>query len=155
MDAKQPFLSRLFRQTTSNTSQPTTTIAEPSSGALAESVAKHYLLLCGLQFVENNYLCKSGEIDLIMRDQAQLVFVEVRYRKQNKFGSPLETVTYSKQQKLIRAANHYLLENSIYRDDECRFDVISICGKIPDKKTLKMNSSNSNITWIKHAFSVQ
>ncbi|MCW9022255.1 MAG: YraN family protein, partial [Sedimenticola sp.] len=77
-------------------------------GNEAEQLAQRYLEQRGLRTLERNYRCKMGEIDIIMKDQDSLVFVEVRYRKQNAFGSAAESVTTTKQKKIIRAAYHYL-----------------------------------------------
>ena len=79
-----------------------------------------------------------------MQDKQSLVFVEVRYRKQSKFGSGAESITISKQRKLIKTANHYLQKNSGTIQFAARFDVISMS---PDNKSKK-----SKIDWIKDAF---
>ncbi|MCK4609159.1 MAG: YraN family protein, partial [Gammaproteobacteria bacterium] len=104
-----------------------------------------YLAAQGLRLITANYLCKTGEIDLIMRDQADLVFVEVRFRKGEDYGDALESVTRSKQLRVIRAAQYYLQENPQYADDPCRFDVVAIA---PD-------DTKEKIVWIKDAFWVK
>lgn len=110
-------------------------------GIKAEQEAKEFLLNRGLTFIANNYNCKAGEIDLIMRDKTTYVFVEVRYRKKSKYGSGLESVTKSKQQKIIRAAKYYLLENQLFDKILCRFDVISSSDEDEEK-----------LLWTKDAF---
>jgi len=112
-----------------------------SLGKQAENLACHYLQKKGFSLLQANYLCNQGEIDLVMKDNDQLVFVEVRYRKNNHFGSGAETVDSRKQRKLISAANHYLTTNKKHHS-ACRFDVISISGKL----------CQENIHWINNAF---
>jgi putative endonuclease len=96
------------------------------TGKSAEEFAKHYLQRQGLTLVSQNYRCKYGEIDLIMRDKKITVFVEVRYRKSQHFGSGAETVDYHKQRKLLATASHYLQNNLRAAKQACRFDVISL-----------------------------
>ena len=73
-------------------------------GQQFEKQACAYLQRQGLQLKEKNVQFRSGEIDLIMLDDTQLVFVEVRYRKHQNFGGAAASVNYHKQQKLIKAA---------------------------------------------------
>ncbi len=117
-------------------------------GQQAEDQACRYLLRQGLRLVKRNYSCKVGEVDLIMRDRSTLIFVEVRYRKASRFASPAETVTWFKQQKLIRAAQHFLLFNSSLATWPCRFDVISITTKAQTTPDL-------DILWLKNAFQLE
>ena len=81
------------------------------------------------------------EIDLIMQDDNVLVFIEVRYRKSDYFGSGAETVDSRKQKKLILSAKHYLSKQSKH-DQACRFDVISLSGSL----------QTGRIEWIPNAF---
>jgi putative endonuclease len=96
-----------------------------TKGAQIEQQANQWLVTQGLKSIERNYRCKLGEIDLIMLDRRQLVFVEVRYRKQTRFGSAAESVNWRKQQKLLRAAAHYLAHRREYSKLPCRFDVLA------------------------------
>ena len=107
------------------------------SGKNAEDKAYDYLLSKGLKPVCRNYRCKQGELDLVMRDGNALVIVEVRYRKSVVYGSALESVTYTKQTKIIAATQHYLSTEPI--DCPIRFDVVAISG-------------NAGIEWVKNAF---
>ncbi len=101
-------------------------------GFLAEAAAESYLAQQGLSLVCRNFHCKAGEIDLIMMQRETLVFVEVRYRQDSKHGSPLETITPSKQRKLLRAVKYYLLKHNLW-DAPCRIDALgmtpSSCGE--------------------------
>ncbi len=114
-------------------------------GASIEREAGKWLQHKGLKSLESNYRCKSGEIDIIMLDGQQLVFVEVRYRKSALFGDGLESVDWRKQQKLQKAAAHFLLQRPQFGHLPCRFDVIAAS---PD------DESNVHWNWIKHAFTL-
>ena len=111
-----------------------------NTGKDAEARACGYLQAQGLQLVQRNYHSRRGEIDLIMQDKDSLVFIEVRYRRQSRFGSAAESVNRHKQSKLIACANHYIQTYPERARQACRFDVVSIDGN--------MNS----IDWIKNAF---
>ncbi len=108
-------------------------------GKHAEELARQHLEQQGLRLLETNYRCKLGEIDLIMQDCKTLVFIEVRYRKSSTFGSAIESVTTSKQNRLVAAARHYLQNNR--SNAACRFDVVGITGQ-----------NTAKIEWIKDAF---
>lgn len=110
------------------------------SGFAAEATARDYLIAQGMKWIESNYRCRLGEIDLIMRDKDYLVFVEVRSRASNVYGGAVESITYGKQQKLLKTASLYLLTHKLQDKVASRFDVISIEGKPPQ------------LTWIKNAF---
>ena len=116
-----------------------------SIGQAAEDFACHYLQDQGLLLIERNYRCKRGEIDLVMRDASSVVFVEVRYRRNIRFGSGAESVNRHKQAKLIATALHYLQSNKAAAKSPARFDVISI--------TLQgVPGHAAEIQWIKNAF---
>jgi putative endonuclease len=93
-------------------------------GRRAERGAETYLTRRGLRTLERNYRIRAGEIDLIMTDDVELIFVEVRFRSRTDFGDGADTVDYRKQQRLIRAARHYLQSRDVNRP--CRFDVVSV-----------------------------
>jgi len=114
------------------------------TGNQAENLALAYLQERDLRLIEQNYLTKCGEIDIIMLDKSEqtLVFVEVRYRQDDQFGSATDTVDRYKQSKLIRTAQQYLQQHSKYQEFICRFDVV---GVESDLKYPKIN-------WIKDAF---
>ena len=98
--------------------------ASNTRGVQAEQQALVFLQKQGLLLICQNFYCRFGEIDLIMSDQGTLVFIEVRYRKNQDFGGATASITAQKQRKLIKTAKHYLSQ----LDDEpyCRFDVIAI-----------------------------
>jgi putative endonuclease len=111
-------------------------------GAEAEKLAQEFLLENGMSLVESNYQIKGGEIDLIMRDEPHLVFVEVRYRKNTRFGSGADSVDFRKQSRLIKAATSYMLNETSTAHTPARFDVISITS----------SDTQPEIEWIKDAF---
>lgn len=109
-------------------------------GNAIEQIAARWLSEKGLCLVESNYHVKGGEIDLIMRHCEVLVFIEVRHRADTRHGHPLETVTHTKQRRLIRAARFYLQRNRL--SCPCRFDVLAVTG----------HSLELEFEWIQGAF---
>ena len=77
-------------------------------GQQAEQRALDFLQSKGLRLQERNFRCKTGEIDLIMRDKQSLVFVEVRYRSRCDYGHAFETVGSRKRGRILSTAAHYL-----------------------------------------------
>jgi putative endonuclease len=94
-------------------------------GAAFEQLAADYLARRGIRVVERNFTCKGGELDLVCDDAGTLVFVEVRARAGDAFGSPAETVGSVKRRRLVRAAQVYLHQRALY-DRPCRFDVVAV-----------------------------
>ncbi|QLB19486.1 YraN family protein [Mannheimia granulomatis] len=98
-------------------------------GSIYEQKAREFLEAQGLRFVAANQSFKCGELDLIMQDGQTTVFIEVRQRKSNRFGSAVESIDYRKQQKWQNAANMWLLKQNQSLDTaNCRFDVIAFEG---------------------------
>lgn len=101
--------------------------SKKQSGDAAEQAAEKALKKRGCRLIARNYSSREGEIDLIMREGETLVFVEVRAKRSDKFGSPAESVTPSKQRRITRTAQHYLAnEGKKYCNSPLRFDVVSI-----------------------------
>jgi len=111
-------------------------------GEQFEQKACDYLKQQGLKLKDKNANFRVGEIDLVMLDGEQLVFVEVRYRKAQAFGGAAASVNYHKQQKLIKAAQLYLLKHFGNQPPSCRFDVIA----------MQDSPQGTEINWIKNAF---
>ena len=109
-------------------------------GHATELRARRLLERAGLCWIASNVRFRGGELDLIMRDAATIVFIEVRYRQRPFFGTGAETVDASKQHKLIRCAHLWLARHAHWADQPCRFDVVHAKGKPPC------------IHWIRHAF---
>ena len=101
------------------------TRAKVNLGKRGEELAVDKLATLGYTLVARNYRCAYGEIDLIARHGATLVFVEVRTRRGQQFGSPEESITARKQAHLIHAAQNYLQENAM-SDENWRIDVVAI-----------------------------
>lgn len=110
------------------------------AGARAERLARDYLCERGLQLLRSNYRCRWGEIDLIMRDDDCIVFVEVRLRRHTGFGGAAGSIAPHKQARIGNTALDYLgcVEQSISLP--CRFDVVAI------------DSEEHNIRWLRDAF---
>ncbi len=117
-------------------------VATRVRGQQLEQIACDYLVSQGLTCLERNYHCRTGEVDLIMRQDETLVFVEVRYRKQNAYGSGATTVTRAKQRKLMSAARFYLHCKNLTHRVHSRFDVVSLAS----------DPAKPDIDWIKSAF---
>ena len=104
-----------------------------SQGSLYEQKARAYLETQGLKFIAANQTFKCGELDLVMADGDTVVFVEVRQRKSNRFGSAVESIDYRKQQKWLNAANMWLFtkRKQSLETAKCRFDVVAFEGDNP------------------------
>lgn len=110
-------------------------------GQRIEQLASRYLQDNGLVTITQNYLQRGGEIDLIMQEGDLLIFVEVRYRRNQQFGGALESVTRKKQQRIIQTAQLFLQQYQAPYSG-CRFDVIAI----------EPSKNDFNINWVKDAF---
>ncbi|MGS2718992.1 YraN family protein [Paraglaciecola aestuariivivens] len=109
-------------------------------GNRAEQQARQFLTQQGLDFVCQNYRCKSGEVDLIMRDKQELVFVEVKYRSKSQHGQAIEFFHLHKRRKFESAVMHYLQEQQLNPSVvPHRIDLIGIDGQ----------GQQADITWLK------
>jgi putative endonuclease len=97
------------------------------TGSSGEIRAREYLEAQGFRILHTNWRFLHLEIDIAAMDGELLVIVEVKTRTSNEYGEPETFVTPQKQQKLIRAANHYLELNGL--DNEVRFDIVSILSR--------------------------
>ncbi|MFC0308399.1 YraN family protein [Gallibacterium trehalosifermentans] len=108
-------------------------------GGEFEQQARHFLEQKGLIFIAANQTFRCGELDLVMREQQTIVFVEVRQRKSKRFGSAVESISWAKQQKWLKAANLWLSQYNQSLDTvDCRFDVVAFDG------------IDHQITWLKN-----
>ncbi|KMT64559.1 YraN family protein [Catenovulum maritimum] len=106
-----------------------------------EQQAKKFLASNNVQCIEQNFNCKTGEIDLICIEQSTYLFVEVRFRAKSSHGSAAATITPSKQKKVKSAAMYYLQQNKLnINHTAIRFDAV----------VFDQDSKNPN--WIKNAF---
>ena len=95
-------------------------------GGEKEFLAAEYLKQQGYVILDMNYRCRQGEVDIVARDGAYLVFVEVKYRKSAVCGAPAEAVDFRKQQRICYAARHYLMTKRLPSDQPVRFDVAAV-----------------------------
>lgn len=105
-------------------------------GEKAEGLAASFFIDKGYHILERNYRRRCGEIDLIVEDRSQLVFVEVKARRSARFGLPQEAVTHHKQQQIIRVAQWYLLEKG-YTGRRARFDVLAISFSVTGRPIIE------------------
>lgn len=101
-----------------------------------EKIAGEYLKSRGYEIIEYNFYSRHGEIDIIARHEGYLVFVEVKYRKDDSTGSPLDAVTVQKQRTISKCAMFYMNKKHV-QDVSVRFDVVGIVG---DEVTLVKNA---------------
>ena len=96
-----------------------------SLGRMGEALARRHLESRGYVVVETNYRTRFGEIDIVAEHRGKLVFVEVRTTSTRSFGSPEESITRKKRERLVRAARHYL--GATDSDDrDWRVDVVAV-----------------------------
>ncbi|NWC11036.1 YraN family protein [Pseudomonas agarici] len=112
-------------------------------GKDAESLALRHLERHGLRLLAQNWLCKRGELDLVMLDSDTVVFVEVRYRKNTQWGGAAGSIDTHKRKKLIFAAQYFLQRESRWASHPCRFDVIAIEGNL---------EAAPQLNWLRNAF---
>lgn len=112
------------------------------TGAAAEKLACAHLREQGLRIIDTNYRCRFGEIDIIAASPTHIIFCEVRFRKNSRYGSAEDSVNRKKQQRILQTAQIYLsrLKNNTL---PCRFDVIAI--------TLDEHGHNQ-LNWLTDAF---
>ncbi len=107
-------------------------------GHLAEQRACEFLQARGLKLVVQNFRTAYGEIDLIMRDEDEIVFVEVRSRANDDYGTAIESINRNKQQKILKTSLFFLQQRNWLNKVNCRFDVIGV--------------SHDEVEWIQDAF---
>lgn len=115
-----------------------TTASPGERGRAAETLAARYLERRGLRVLTRNFRIRGGEIDLVCRDGATLVFVEVRLRSRNDYGGAGASIDAGKRRRLLLAARHYLAGRA---ECLCRFDCI-----------LLERLDESGIEWMRNAF---
>ena len=114
-------------------------LSRKETGGAWELKARRWLEGKGLRFIAANVRGRGGEIDLIMKEDQIIVFIEVRFRQSSRFGGAAASVTLAKQQKLLQTAHLWLARhNGSFDTVDCRFDVIAFTG--------------NEIEWLKNAF---
>lgn len=119
------------------------TAAHLKSGQHAEDRALAALEQRGLRLMQRNYRCPLGELDLVMEDADTVAVIEVRFRRASGFGGAAETVGFSKQRKLLLAAQHLLQQDAQLRRRLLRVDVFAIT---------EQRDGACETDWIKDAF---
>jgi putative endonuclease len=114
-----------------------------AAGRRWEHVAGEFLAKEGLAVVARGYRCRLGEIDLVCRDGAALVIVEVRARATSKFGTAVETVTYHKRRRIVQATRHLLMRRPEWQSLPIRFDVVAFDA---------IDTAAPQVSWIRNAF---
>lgn len=112
-----------------------------ATGAHAEGIARRFLSAQGLELICENYRCRMGELDLVMREGDTLVIVEVRMRTHAHYGGAIASVDRFKQRRIVRAAEHLLLAHPRLSRLPVRFDIVTF-----EPHTAK------RIDWIRAAF---
>jgi len=116
---------------------------DTTDGARAEALAAAHLAGHGLVVVARNFRVRGGEIDLVCRDGATLVFVEVRLRRSSDFGGAAASITAGKRQRLLLAARHYLAQTrGLSAETPCRFDCVLLSAL-----------DAAGVEWLRDAFS--
>lgn len=121
--------------------QDTTLTPKQVAGNAAEDLASAHLERAGLRILMRNYRVRGGEIDCIALDGNTLVFVEVRLRRNTRFGGAAASIDNRKQQRIIHAARCYLLRYPRQAERPCRFDCV-LLGSL----------NTDQLEWIKDAF---
>ena len=111
-------------------------------GAAAEALAAEHLAAHGLRVIARNVRCRGGEVDLVCLDRSHVVFVEVRLRRNGRFGGAAESITAAKQRRVLIAAQWWLGgAGRRFRDAPCRFDAVLLDALDP-----------ARVTWLPGAF---
>lgn len=108
------------------------------TGAQKELMAAEYLSAGGMKIVEKNFRNRQGEIDIIGYHEGYLVFVEVKYRKDDAKGGALGAVNFHKQKQICKVADYYRYTHGIGEYTAVRYDVVAI--------------QDEEIMWLKNAF---
>lgn len=116
--------------------------ARRERGAAVEAAARDHLSGHGLRELARNAGFRIGELDLVMLDGATVVFVEVRYRRDDRYGGGAASVDARKRRKLVLAAQAFLQRHTAYADHACRFDVIEADG----------DPAQPQLRWLRDAF---
>ncbi|WHH59432.1 YraN family protein [Petroclostridium sp. X23] len=117
------------------------TVYKKQIGALGEQEAANYLIKNHYTIIDKNFRCRLGEIDIIAREGEYIVFIEVKTRKDCRFGIPAEAVDYYKRNKIIQIAQYYLMQKRMHGRN-IRFDVVEVIGCVtghkPDIKSVRV-----------------
>ena len=107
-------------------------------GSKYEELVTKYAIKCGYKIIEKNYRTRFSEIDIIIKDNDIIAFVEVKYRKSNSSNNAIYSVSKAKQKRISSCALSYISSKKLSLNNKFRFDVVAIDGK--------------EFKWIKNAF---
>ena len=111
-------------------------------GRTGERIAEAFLITKGLGLVARNYVCRLGELDLVMEDNGVIVVIEVRLRNSNSFCSPIESVGRQKIRRIVLATRQFLASRPELDDRAVRFDLVAIC----------LADGDNSVEWVRDAF---
>ncbi len=114
------------------------------SGRAAERLARTRLERAGLVWVDSNFRCRLGELDLVMTDGDTLVVVEVRYRRHTDIMNPCQSLTPAKLRRIVLATRLFVRRHRRWRNHPVRFDVVGLHGPLPE----------AEMDWIRGAFTI-
>lgn len=94
-------------------------------GNIGEKIAKEYLEKNGYEIIDNNFSSIQGEIDIIAKDNNEIVFIEVKTRRNKRYGMPVDAVDIRKKEHIFNTAKYFLYKNNV-KNIQIRFDVIEV-----------------------------
>ncbi len=115
------------------------------SGRAAERLARAHLERHGLVWVDSNFRCRFGELDLVMTDGDTLVVVEVRYRRRTDIMDPRQSITPDKLRRIVLATQLFIRQHRRWREHAVRFDVVGLRGPLPAAR----------MDWVRGAFPIE
>jgi putative endonuclease len=114
-------------------------------GKKGEDLALRFLKKRGYRIIEQNYVCKMGEMDIIAKEKDTLVFIEVKTRTSMDFGPPQLAVTQFKQRQMSKVALCFLKEKNL-EDVKARFDVVAIL-LTPKREEIELIRDAFDLNW--------
>ncbi|HOR02089.1 MAG TPA: YraN family protein [Candidatus Woesebacteria bacterium] len=114
-------------------------------GKEGEEIAKKFLEQKGFRLIESNYNNKLGEIDLIMSNKEVLVFVEVKLKVGDKFGSPEEMISKYKLNRIRRIAESFLMLNPEIKRNFLKYRLDAVCIVLNEDKTVTRINHYENL----------
>ncbi|MFA5749898.1 MAG: YraN family protein [Candidatus Shapirobacteria bacterium] len=113
-------------------------------GREGEEIAREFLIKKGFKLIESNYTNKVGEIDLIMTDKDVLVFIEVKLKVGDKFGTPEEMINKNKISRVRRVAEGFLVMESVGKNYE-KYRIDAVCIVLDENKKVERINYYENI----------
>mgnify|MGYP001572271818 CR=1 FL=1 len=114
-------------------------------GRLGEKLAGEYLERQGYKIIKRNFRTRFGELDLIATKNANLVFVEVKLKIGEDFGSPEEMIDRKKLKQIEKTAQSFLIENPVYERKYAGFQIDAVCIVLDETRNVKRITQYENI----------